>query len=263
MRLNIEMNDNLPQELCTDCVTFINTNDNVFYESNNEMLDSDTASCHKQVDEKKGFTEHETSVKDLLKKRSVIIFENVKFKNRIKCNYNREENILEETDNLEVREEGEDKIKESPVECEFCHKLFKTKVSLHNHCKTHTGLNVVCEHCGKKFMNKRRLLMHCKAKHGYEKTDKCSYCDYKGCNAELVKIHERTHTGEKPYVCGVCGCGFHRRSSYLQHVPTHLPHKSVPCDECPAMFKSVTLMRIHKSRHRSRRNDGRKRAEKT
>ncbi|XP_039762398.1 zinc finger protein 585A-like isoform X2 [Pararge aegeria] len=108
----------------------------------------------------------------------------------------------------------------------------------------------VKEHCGKKFITRRLLLMHCRAKHGYEKTDKCSFCDYRASNAEQVKIHERLHTGEKPFICKTCSAGFHRKSSYLQHVAIHLPEKTVQCDQCPARFKSVTLMRIHKNRHR-------------
>ncbi|KAL4714712.1 hypothetical protein ACJJTC_002571 [Scirpophaga incertulas] len=136
------------------------------------------------------------------------------------------------------------------IECKYCNKILTSKLSLRNHYKIHTGFDVVCEHCGKKFITRRLLLMHCRAKHGYEKIDKCSFCDYRASNAEQVKIHERLHTGERPYVCAECGAGFHRRSSYLQHVPIHLPEKTVQCDQCPARFKSVTLMRIHKNRHR-------------
>jgi hypothetical protein len=44
------------------------------------------------------------------------------------------------------------------------------------------------QHCGKKFITRRLLLMHCRAKHGYEKTDKCSFCEYRASNAEQVKV---------------------------------------------------------------------------
>ncbi|KAJ0169746.1 hypothetical protein K1T71_014352 [Dendrolimus kikuchii] len=137
-----------------------------------------------------------------------------------------------------------------PVECEYCHKKLSSRLSIPNHYKIHTGFNIVCEHCGKKFISRRILLMHCRARHGYEKTDKCRFCDYKASNADQVKIHERLHTGEKPFVCKECGAAFIRNSTYKQHIATHLTEKNVECDQCPARFKSVTLMKIHKNKHK-------------
>lgn len=137
-----------------------------------------------------------------------------------------------------------------PVECEYCHKILSSRLSIPNHYKIHTGFNIVCEHCGKKFISRRILLMHCRARHGYEKTDKCRFCDYKAANADQVKIHERIHTGEKPFVCKDCGAAFIRSSTYKQHIATHLTEKNVQCDQCPARFKSVTLMKIHKNKHK-------------
>ncbi|CAK1555955.1 unnamed protein product [Leptosia nina] len=164
--------------------------------------------------------------------------------NKKRCVVRKENAIRSLKDNRETKSTEE-------IECEYCHKVLTSKLSLRNHYKIHTGFDVVCEHCGKKFITRRLLLMHCRAKHGYEKTDKCSFCEYKASNAEQVKIHERLHTGEKPYVCKECNAGFHRKSSYLQHIAIHLPEKTVQCDQCPARFKSVTLMRIHKNRHRA------------
>lgn len=135
----------------------------------------------------------------------------------------------------------------SNIECTICRKVMKLK-SYKKHYKRHTGFDIVCEYCGKKFISHIKLRGHWKAKHGYEKTDKCSFCDYRASNNELVKIHERLHTGEKPYICKECGVGFHRNSTYLQHLPIHYTEKTVKCDQCPAMFKSTTFMRIHKNR---------------
>lgn len=39
-----------------------------------------------------------------------------------------------------------EKVKES-IECEFCHKVLTSKLSLRNHYKIHTGFDVVCEVC--------------------------------------------------------------------------------------------------------------------
>ncbi|KAJ8704140.1 hypothetical protein PYW07_013434 [Mythimna separata] len=188
--------------------------------------------------------EFETKVQDLVEKPVELLFKSKKSKKSTEKPVKRTLRRKKENGDKKVR------LKEE-IECEYCHKILTSKLSLRNHYKIHTGFDVVCEHCGKKFITRRLLLMHCRAKHGYEKTDKCSYCDYKASNAEQVKIHERLHTGEKPFVCAECGAGFHRKSSYLQHVAIHLPDKNVQCDQCPARFKSVTLMRIHKNRHKT------------
>ncbi|RVE41750.1 hypothetical protein evm_013600 [Chilo suppressalis] len=97
--------------------------------------------------------------------------------------------VRSKKENSEEQKSSKEKkgVKEE-IECEYCHKILTSKLSMRNHYKIHTGFDFVCEHCGKKFITRRLLLMHCRAKHGYEKTDKCSYCDYKASNAEQVKV---------------------------------------------------------------------------
>jgi hypothetical protein len=46
--------------------------------------------------------------------------------------------------------------------------------------------------------------------HTGEKPYKCSFCDYRTNQRGNMRVHERTHTGEKPFACpyvrlfGVC-----------------------------------------------------------
>ena len=50
----------------------------------------------------------------------------------------------------------------------------------------------------------------------------CKYCGkYIRSNADLI-IHERSHTGEKPFVCKVCNKGFSNNSNLKAHSVTHL-----------------------------------------
>ncbi|XP_045530531.1 zinc finger protein 557-like isoform X1 [Pieris brassicae] len=272
--IQIKMNDELPHEICSNCIKFINESiqfrqncENAENILNNFKVDDPipqpfiikTAEhtsiniAHTNVD----FNDFDDNVTlDTLRVKNIQCesdesrIENLEPLRKGRQSTARKKNVR----NIKISvKESNDQKKDTreEIECEYCHKILTSKLSLRNHYKIHTGFDVVCEHCGKKFITRRLLLMHCRAKHGYEKTDKCSYCDYKASNAEQVKIHERLHTGEKPYVCKECNAGFHRKSSYLQHIAIHLPEKTVQCDQCPAWFKSVTLMRIHKNRHRA------------
>ncbi|OWR48019.1 hypothetical protein KGM_215021 [Danaus plexippus plexippus] len=254
--VKIEVDDTLPQEMCNNCITFVNNCikfrrkcDQANNILKNNTCDIKLEPCLKtedvtiSIDISDGSKEDNKTDEDTI--TSDQLQQNKNTSNNKKCT-NDSNTAMKRNKNVDRPRKS---VKEE-IECEYCRKILTSRLSLRNHYKIHTGFDVVCEHCGKKFITRRLLLMHCRAKHGYEKTDKCSFCDYRASNAEQVKIHERLHTGEKPFVCKECNTGFHRKSSYLQHIAIHLPEKTVQCDQCSARFKSVTLMRIHKSRHR-------------
>ena len=46
----------------------------------------------------------------------------------------------------------------------------------------------------------------------------CKFCTKSFHRKDHLQQHERIHTGEKPYLCPVCGRGFNQRSPMIYHM---------------------------------------------
>lgn len=81
-------------------------------------------------------------------------------------------------------------------------------------------------------------------------------CTHVGCNKVLpkkasLKLHLRTHSGEKPFVCKECDKGFACGSNLDMHMISHSKDKTHKCTDCDRMFKYERTMKDHiKKLHR-------------
>uniref|UniRef100_A0A182IPV1 C2H2-type domain-containing protein n=1 Tax=Anopheles atroparvus TaxID=41427 RepID=A0A182IPV1_ANOAO len=104
-----------------------------------------------------------------------------------------------------------------------------------------------CEICKRSYQTSASLSTH-KRSHQMGKTELCGFCGASFLNRGQLKIHERVHTGEKPYKCDASKCdkAFGYRESLITHSTIHSGIKPFFCKCCDARFSCVGNLIKHR-----------------
>ena len=149
---------------------------------------------------------------------------------------------------IHTREHGE----ENWYSCNQCDKCYSNLHSFKVHMNIHRS-KYKCPECGKGSQSKQVLAVH-RRRHSGEKPFECTVCSKRFSALGDLRKHSRIHSGEKPYKCHVCQKAFSQSSALNSHMRVHTGDEPYKCSQCRKSFTTFSQLRTHERNvHSSRR----------
>ncbi|XP_044251025.2 zinc finger protein 678-like [Drosophila takahashii] len=90
---------------------------------------------------------------------------------------------------------------------------------------------------------------------GNDKSLVCPYCQKIYQRKWNLKLHIRTHSGERPYKCSQCTKSFTRSCYLISHMADHTGELPFKCRYCPRAYRFRSSCSRHMQRHRDALKD--------
>ncbi|XP_045148247.1 zinc finger and SCAN domain-containing protein 5B-like isoform X3 [Echinops telfairi] len=124
-----------------------------------------------------------------------------------------------------------------PIDHRVAKKQRSTKQSFHQ-----------CGFCEKLFTYKSQFDIHQRT-HTGERPFKCSTCGKGFMQPSDLRVHNRIHTGEKPFKCDICSCQFSHDSTLRGHKRIHTKERPFVCQRCGKHFSHKGNLNVHQRIH--------------
>ncbi|KAE8289009.1 hypothetical protein D5F01_LYC12887 [Larimichthys crocea] len=148
------------------------------------------------------------------------------------------------------------------LDCNICGKKLNSPANLRLHRLSHFALGPgrprcttgkrpkahQCPVCGKLFVSSSGVALHQRV-HTGERPFPCQVCGKRFRQNTHLREHLRTHSGERPFRCEVCGKGFIQSMHLAEHRRTHTGERPHVCPQCGKAFKTFSNLRNHKKTH--------------
>ncbi|XP_074539451.1 uncharacterized protein znf526 [Halichoeres trimaculatus] len=148
------------------------------------------------------------------------------------------------------------------LDCNICGKKLNSPANLRLHRLSHFALGPgrprsttgkrpkahQCPVCFKLFVSSSGVALHQRV-HTGERPFPCQVCGKRFRQNTHLREHLRTHSGERPFRCETCGKGFIQSMHLAEHRRTHTGERPHVCPQCGKAFKTFSNLRNHKKTH--------------
>ncbi|KAI8044331.1 testis-specific zinc finger protein topi [Drosophila gunungcola] len=162
---------------------------------------------------------------------------NFEFANEIQA-HNEEKHLNKKKREKETRSTGTGRLRQ--YLCDICGKSYTQSSHLWQHLRFHQGVKpFVCqeENCDRKFTIRPDLNDHIRKCHTGERPYLCLVCGKRFLTGSVFYQHRLIHRGERRYECEECGKRFYRADALKNHQRIHTGEKPYSCLFCTKTFR--------------------------